>query len=113
MRISNYSFGSITVAGCSYTSDVILLPDRIIPNWWRKSGHLLVPEDLEEVVAAAPARLVIGTGAAGGMRVPEATLEFLRQEGIEPTVLRTKVACERFNLLAAEGDVAAALHLTC
>lgn len=113
MRISNYSFGSITVAGRSYTSDVILLPDRVIPNWWRKSGHLLVPEDLGEVVAAAPARLVVGTGTHGAMRVPEATLDFLRQEGIEPTALRTKAACEHFNSLESEGDVAAALHLTC
>ena len=113
MRISNYSFGSITIGDRKYRSDIILLPDRIIPNWWRKTGHLLVPEDLEEVVAAAPARLIVGTGAAGVMRVPEATLEFLLQEGIEPIVLRTKEACERFNSLASEGDVAAALHLTC
>jgi hypothetical protein len=113
MEINDYRFGSITVGGEVYKADLIILPDRIITSWWRRSGHSLVPEDLEEVVKAAPEVLVVGAGAAGVMRVPEETLRYLQERGIEVVVLRTGEACLRFNELRATRRAAAALHLTC
>jgi hypothetical protein len=113
MRVDDYRFGSISVGGRVYKADLIILPNRVIPSWWRRSGHSLVPEDLEEVVKAALEVLVVGTGAAGAMRVPEETLRFLQERGIELVVLRTGEACRRFNELQETRRVAAALHLTC
>ena len=113
IHIDDYSFGRIVIDGEVYGNDLIILPERVIPDWWRAQGHSLSPDDLEAVVTAAPARLIIGTGSFGMMRVPPETLAYLRDKGIETEVLKTKEACARFNELAAPGEIAAALHLTC
>ena len=42
-KIDDYDFGRIVVDGVEQTRDVILLPGRVVPNWWRHDGHTLVP----------------------------------------------------------------------
>jgi len=113
IRIDDYRFGRVVIGGEVYEKDIIILPGGVVPNWWRAQGHSLSAEDLGEVVAAAPARLIIGTGWFGKMRVPRETLDYLRERGIETEVLKTKEACARFNELSGVGETAAALHLTC
>ena len=113
MRIEDYSFGRLVVDGQLHTKDLIVLPDEVLPGWWRAAGHSLAPEDLEAVFAAAPRMLIVGTGRFGLMRVPRGTAAAVEERGIALEVLRTRAACERFNELCGEGDVAAALHLTC
>lgn len=112
-RIEHYAFGTITVDGRIYRSDVIILPDRVVPNWWRDRGHSLVPGDLPEVVADPPATLIVGTGAFGAMAVPGETADALEALGVELVVRPTAEAVEIYNRLAPAGRVAAALHLTC
>ena len=63
--IDSYSFGKIVVDGQSYTSDLILYPDKIDDKWWRKSGHLLLKEDLKDIIHFNPDILIVGTGAYG------------------------------------------------
>jgi len=112
--IDGYEFGRVVVRGMEYRADVILLPHRVVDNWWRLEGHSLAPADLDVVVAAAPRVLVVGTGAYGVMHVPEETRSYLKAKGIEVEVMPTPGAVERYNGLAAAGEnVAAALHLTC
>lgn len=41
--IERYSFGSISVGGRSYTSDLIVLPDRIVADWWRPTTASAAP----------------------------------------------------------------------
>ncbi len=113
MMIEDYSFGKITIAGRSYTKDVIILPGRVLSPWWRKQGHSLVPEDLDDVLAEGPEVLVVGTGAMGVMTVPAETVSFLSSKGIKIMAMRTGQAVEEFNRLATERKTAAALHLTC
>lgn len=113
MIIDEYSFGRIKVAGREYTSDVIIYPDRVDSSWWRKDGHLLIPEDLSDVLLASPATLVIGTGYYGRMEVPAETLKNIRDHGIQVVVAPTKDAVEDFNRLHRQRSVVAALHLTC
>jgi hypothetical protein len=113
IHINDYSFGRIMIGGEVYDKDLILLPDRVIPNWWRREGHRLSADDLGEVISAAPRKLVIGTGAFGMMRVPRETLDHLMERGIKVEVLKTKDACERFNEAAEKMNTAAALHLSC
>jgi hypothetical protein len=113
MRITHYSFGRITVDGKTYTSDIIIYPQRISPSWWRKEGHNLQPVDLEEAVAAKPDIVVIGTGAHGVMRVPKETVQFLESKGIEVQSARTDQAVAIFNSAPKDKAVFAALHLTC
>jgi hypothetical protein len=111
-RIENYSFGRVVVDGQEETRDVIVLPGRVVRNWWRREGHGLVLEDLEAVLDELPARLVIGTGADGRMRPDPGALERLGERGVEVEVLPTGEAVRRYGALNP-AETAAALHLTC
>jgi hypothetical protein len=111
-RIESYSFGHIVVDGEEATNDVIVLPGRVVHNWWRQDGHSLVLDDLREVLAELPPRLVVGTGAYGRLRPDPDALEQLRERGIEVEALPTEEAVRRYGELDA-AHAAAALHLTC
>jgi len=110
--IEEYAFGRVTVDGREETRDVIVLPDRVVRDWWRRDGHGLVLEDLDAVLAELPGRLLVGTGAYGRLRPDPGTLETLRGRGIEVEVLPTGEAVERYAELDPR-TTAAALHLTC
>jgi hypothetical protein len=113
-RIERYSFGSIAVDGTDYSSDLIIYPDRIRADWWRKEGHVLHVEDLTDVLDNPPEVLVVGQGDPGRMRVDPAVAERLEKLNVQLVAAPTKVACERFNDLSRQGrSVVAALHLTC
>jgi hypothetical protein len=111
-RIQSYSFGHIVVDGEEATNDVIVLPGRVVHNWWRRDGHALVLEDLREVLDELPQRLVVGTGAYGRMHPDPAVVAELGERGIEVEALPTEEAVRRYGELDA-ARTAAALHLTC
>ena len=111
-RIESYSFGHIVVDGEEATNDVIVLPDRVVHNWWRRDGHSLVLDDLREVLDELPPHLVLGTGAYGRMHPDPDALAQLRERGIEVEALPTEEAVRRYGELEA-AQAAAALHLTC
>lgn len=111
--IEGYSFGRVTVDGRVHTADVIVLPSRVIAGWWRKDGHRLTPEDVEDVLAARPACLVVGTGASGLMEVLPETARLLEDRGIRVIAQPTAEAVDTYNRLRGDGRTAACLHLTC
>jgi len=112
--IDSYDFGEIVIDGRRHTSDVIVFSDRVRDGWWRREGHRLCVEDIEEAVdEGKPEVLVVGTGYSGLMRVLPETERFLRSKGVELVVERTREACEIFNRLVKSKRVVAALHLTC
>lgn len=115
MHIDAYTFGRIEIDGVCYSTDVILLRDRVRSPWWRAAGgHLYAPEDLGEVLSAAPNVVVLGTGFFGRVKVPRETFAAFADAGSEVVEETTGRAVEEYNRLVAEGrDVAAALHLTC
>ncbi len=113
MKITYYSFGKITIDGKTYTSDVIIYPDRINSSWWRKEGHLLQIADLTDIMSVKLPVLIIGTGSYGTMEVPVKTLEYLKSNGIEVHVQSTVKAVELYNLISSKKPTIAALHLTC
>jgi hypothetical protein len=82
-------------------------------SWWRKEGHRLHIDDLKDIVANGPEVLIVGTGDAGVMTIPEETAEYLQGKGIELIVQRTGQACKTFNELSKSHKIIAALHLTC
>ncbi len=110
MKIEHYSFGNIVINGKSYSTDVIIFPNRVKSDWWREEGHRVSIVDLKEVIKKKPKKLIIGTGAHGMVVVPDETKEKLKEKGIDFEIVKTKEACELFN---KEKDVVAALHLTC
>ena len=114
MKIESYSFGKIKIDSKKYSADLIIYPDRIKSSWWRKEGHLLQLEDLEDVLDEKPDVLIIGTGYSGLMKVPEETKNLIKKNDIKIYVARTTDAVKLFNEMQEEKrKIIAALHLTC
>ena len=111
-EIEEYSFGRIVVDGTEHRRDLIVMPDRVLPDWWRKDGHSLALEDLDEVIDELPERLVLGCGAQAQLKPDPAVIEALRDRGVEVEALPTGEAVERYGQLDP-ARTAAALHLTC
>jgi hypothetical protein len=111
--IDFYSFGQIIVDGKRYTNDIIIFPNRIRDNWWRKEGHRIEIEDLKEVIQEEPEILVVGTGYFGFVKVSAEVKEYVKGKGIELTIQSTKDACNTFNSFKSGKKVVAALHLAC
>ena len=111
--IENYSFGRITINGKTYTSDIIIFPNRIQSSWWRESGHSLSLKDIEAVLTLKSEVLIIGTGSAGLMEVPSQVADEIRSRGIELIVERTADAVETYNRLCKQRFTVGAFHLTC
>jgi hypothetical protein len=111
-ELTDYSFGSLTVDGEEHTKDLIVLPDRIVPNWWRREGHSLAMEDLDDVMEELPERLILGCGHDGRLQPPQAVLDQLRARGVDVEAMPTADAVRRYGQLDPD-HTAAALHLTC
>jgi hypothetical protein len=111
-QLRDYSFGRIVVDGAEHRRDLIVLPDRVVPDWWRKDGHSLAMEDLDEVIDELPERLVLGCGHDGRLKPDPAVIDALRDRGVEVEALPTTKAVERYQGLDP-ARTAAALHLTC
>jgi len=108
MKIESSEFGKIVVDGKEMTEDVIIIGEKMV-SWWRKQGHIVIPDDLELVIKEKPKTLVIGTGHSGMMTVTKEALDLLIQNQIKFIISDTDEAVKIFN----ESDVACALHLTC
>jgi hypothetical protein len=111
--IDSYQFGQIVVNGQRYSSDVVIFPDRVKDNWYRWTGHQLHLDDLSEAIAENPEVLIIGTGAAGMLRVMPEITESLEAKGITLIAQPTDEACQIYNQLCLSRRVVAAFHLTC
>ena len=112
-KIESYRFGRMVIDGKSHSKDVIILPERVVGNWWRDKGHLLQPSDLQVVYEAHPEILVVGQGAYGQMQIAEETREALESAGIELISQSSNQAVETYNALREKRLVAGAFHLTC
>jgi hypothetical protein len=114
-RIEHYTPGHVVVDGMELNRDVIVLPNRVLRNWWRRDGHSLVIEDLEDVLDELPERLIVGCGYAGRLEPDPSVIEALARRGVKIEALPTPDAVTRFEELEVRDPavVAAALHLTC
>jgi hypothetical protein len=103
------------IDGKVYQKDVIILPDCSIHNPWRRAaGHVLTVADIQLILAAVPAFLVVGTGASGMMQPDTEFIAKLEAKGIQVTILPTQQAVHEFNKMSAQsGSCAGCFHLTC
>jgi len=114
--IDSYEFGVIIIDGKRYTSDVIVLPECVIDGWWRREGHRLHVEDLDEILKQEPKPevLVLGTGYYGLVKISPEVENALKSHGIRFLAQPSKEACQTFNkILKSKRRVAGAFHLTC
>jgi hypothetical protein len=112
--IESYSFGGMKVMGENHRNDLKIIDNQILGNWWRREGHALYAEDIDDILYSAVEMLVVGTGAYGGMKVTEEAARAIAARGIKLVAVPTKEAVTVFNNLHAKGKrVAGAFHLTC
>ena len=111
--INSYQFGRIVVNGKEYTSDVIILPNTVDGNWWRKTGHELCLEDIAEIITEDSEALIIGTGASGLMKVLPEVRQTAQARNIKLIVEATDKACNTYNQLCCSKRLVTVLHLTC
>jgi hypothetical protein len=111
--IDSYDFGRVVINGKTFTSDLIIYPDRVNSSWWRKEGHELCVDDLEDVLDQKPDVIVVGTGDPGLMKVLPETEKLIESKGIQLIVQPTKEATQSYNQISSSQRVIALLHLTC
>lgn len=116
MKIDSYEFGRIVIDGQEYDRDLILFPDVVKENWWRKKGHDLSLNDIIDILYKKPDILIIGTGYSGLMNVSDEVIEEIKSRGIELIIETTIDAVKIFNekiKKLKDKKIVAALHLTC
>jgi len=113
MKIEEYGFGSMTINGKDYKNDVIILPDKIISDWWRKEGHKLHLEDLEFFQDYTPKVIVVGCGYNGLMKITREVRDYCTRNNIELLEENSRRAVKVFNDMSGNPDVVGAFHLTC
>jgi hypothetical protein len=114
MKIDSCSFGSLVINGKTYRDDLIILPDgNILKPWWRKQGHQLTVDDLQELIDSSPEIIVVGTGVNGRV-IPVKNLKAdLAKMSIEFIAVPNEEAIKVFNQLVPEKRIGGGFHLTC
>lgn len=103
--------GSLVIGDQAYTSNLILSPSQIMPDWAAASTEFLTMELLEGALAMKPGILLLGTGTVQRFPDPELIASVLGL-GIGLEVMDTPAACRTYNILASENrPVVAALML--
>ena len=112
--IDQYVSGSyIKVAGKKYFRDLKIVSGTVRADWWRKDGHRLVAEDIEDILAEKPDVLVVGTGYAGRLVISAELLQLLSSTSIHVIAEPTQKATQTFNRLHGNHrHVDGAFHLT-
>lgn len=112
--INEYSSGRMVVNHTSYNTDLKIIRGQVRGNWWRKQGHRLDLDDIKDIISARPDILVVGTGYAESMRIPQVLRTALDSYGIQLIAENTHAAVETFNrLISDQTNIAGAFHLTC
>jgi len=112
--ITDFSFGRIVANGQTCNNDIKIVQGTPAPDWWRKSGHTVEIEGVQDILNTDPEILVIGQGQPGYMQISDALREHLTEKNVtlieEPTVK----AIETFNRLYKEGrQVSGGFHVGC
>jgi len=114
MKIQSYRFGHIEIDGKAYSKDVKLIGERVVPNWWRGTGHRVELSDVQDLLDADAEVCIFGTGASGLVRVSEAVKSEFQKRGVKVLIQKTASACDTYNrLLKEEKKLVAGFHLTC
>ena len=114
MKIDICSFGVLVIDGKKYTSDLVIYPDgHVADSWYRKSGHRLSKDDIDQLIASYPEVIIAGTGMDGRVMPEKQLEELLVKSGIEFYPAPNKKAAELFNQFTSEKRTGACFHLTC
>lgn len=117
-KIESISWGRVRIAGREAPfKDVKLYPGGMREWDWNETGTRhepgVQPADVEELLDHGAEHVVLSRGMHERLQVQQATLEQLRERGVEVDVLETSEAVERYNDLADGTRVGALIHSTC
>jgi uncharacterized protein len=109
--IRSVSGDTILINDRSFSESIALTADDLLGPWNDTPVDDLSVAHFEQVLAAAPEIVLLGTGAANIFPPRELTFAFARR-GVGFEVMDTAAAARTFNVLANEGRrVAAVLYL--
>ena len=116
MRFEAFAFGSIRIDGVTYEHDVVIDRGKVAKRKKKASkkfrdryGH--TPLSVEESIPWKCTRLVIGTGAYGGLPVLNAVKREAKRRDVELLMLPTREAMKVLNKHPEHTN--AILHVTC
>lgn len=104
-----YGDGNVAVNNEKYEKNLILLPEKIIPEWSTATPSTLAEADMQKLLELGTEIILLGTGKH--LRFPSGTLlRPFTEAGIGLEIMDLQAACRTYNILATEGrKVAAAL----
>lgn len=109
--VQRHEPGLVQIRNHSFRRSLIVLPDRLLPDWAPSQPHLLQASDLQTIIEHRPEVLILGTGQHQVFPELE-VLAGLMEAGIGCEVMNNAAACRTFNILLAEDrQVALALML--
>jgi hypothetical protein len=116
MRLGNFEFGSIQIDGVTYNQDVVIDRGKIRKRKKKPSkpfrasyGH--TPLTMAEEIPWKCRRLVVGTGADGGLPIMD---DVAREARARDVALVRAPTAEAIEMLNKAGDgTNAILHITC
>lgn len=112
--ITEFSFGRIVVEGQTCNTDIKIVQGKLVPNWWRKSGHSVEIDDVQDILKSNSEILVIGKGQPGYMRISDSLHRHFAQNNIQMIEEPTPEAIRIFNRLYAQGKrVSGGFHVGC
>ncbi len=116
--IDSTAFGSIVIAGTAVDHDVVIrLGGQVVKRKKKLSkavygtSHTISLDEARFVYEAGAARLIVGTGQSGMVRLSQEAAGYLAEQGCEVTLLPTPQAAEAWN--SATGAVVGLFHITC
>ena len=117
-KIVGSSWGRVDVEGAEGGyKDAKLFPGGSREWDWGETGTShspgVQPADVEELVERGAEVVVLSRGRLRALRIPEETLDWLRDRGVEVQVHPTAEAIERYNQLAETRPAGALIHSTC
>jgi hypothetical protein len=118
-RISHVSWGCLEIEGRDQPfKDAKLYPGGARAWDWNETGtsHTpgIQPADVEELLDHGAQVVVLSQGMNERLQVKPETLQMLDERGVDPHVLQTEAAVERYNALQdADEPVGGLFHSTC
>ena len=112
--IDSTEFGSVTIDGKTYYSDVLVYWNGKVEEIKLKTRHLFDEPEFEKVKREKPEILIVGTGQGGLAEVSERVRGMCKELGIELKEAPSKEAIKLFNTALEKGKrVIAFIHVTC
>ncbi len=102
-----YGEDYVSVNAIRYSSNLVVLPDRLIPNWTQASFATLNVTDFKLLASLDAEIILLGTGNQLRFPRPELLRPLIQaQKGLE--VMDIQAACRTYNVLVSEGRKVAA-----